>query len=174
MNYIFIMKGDMMEQKRKVYDLLDSYGIIYQVIEHPAVYTIEEIGSLVNFQESRWVAKNLFLRDEKGRRHFLVVLDQGKKADLKYIRSQLGTSNLSFASEERLMKYLNLTKGSVTPLGIINDEVNAVEVVIDSDLVGREKIGVHPNDNTATVLLSYADLYNVIQIHGNIIHVIKL
>ena len=72
------------------------------------------------------------------------------------------------------MKYLKLTKGSVTPLGIINDEEQAVEIVMDHSLVGREQIGVHPNDNTATVMLSYTDLCNVIVSHGNKIHVIDL
>jgi Ala-tRNA(Pro) deacylase len=72
------------------------------------------------------------------------------------------------------MKYLKLTKGSVTPMGIINDENHGVELVFDRDLVGREKIGVHPNDNTATVILSYADLYNIIRTHGNTIHIIDL
>lgn len=163
-----------MEQKRIVYELLDSLQIAYKVVEHPAVYTIGEMNAIENFPDVRYVAKNLFLRDEKGRRHFLVVLDQEKKADLKGIRHQLGTSNLSFASEERLMKYLKLTKGAVTPFGVINDEDICVEVVFDRDLTGRDIIGVHPNDNTATVLLSYAELSKVIRTHGNTIHIIDI
>jgi Ala-tRNA(Pro) deacylase len=162
------------EQKRKVYEVLDHYEIAYHVIEHPAVYTIEEMDSLKIFQDYPWVVKNLFLRDANGKRHFLVVLDKEKKADLKYIRKQLGSSTLSFASEERLMKYLKLTKGSVTPFGILNDEAKAVEVVFDSSLVGRDQIGVHPNDNTATVMLSYLDLYKIIKAHSNQIHIIDL
>ena len=163
-----------MEQKQKVYELLNNNNIPYEVIEHPAAYTIEDMEALEVFRDNPWVVKNLFLRDEKGRRHFLVVLDKEKKADLKYIREQLGTSNLSFASEERLMKQLKLTKGSVTPLGIMNDETHAVEIVLDSDIIGRNLIGVHPNDNTATLMLSYADLYKVLRMHGNTIHVIDL
>lgn len=163
-----------MEQKNKVYELLNSYKIKYRIVEHPAVFTIDDMGALENFPDICYVAKNLFLRDEKGRRHFLVVMDQEKKADLKDIRRQLGTSNLSFASEDRLMEHLRLTKGSVTPLGVINDDGNTVEVVFDSDLTGKDIIGVHPNDNTATVLLSYHDLFKVIQTHGNKIHVITL
>ena len=163
-----------MEQKKRVYELLDSLGIYYEVIEHPAAFTIEDMETLKIFRDKPWVVKNLFLRDANGLRHFLVVLDKDKKADLKYIRGQLGSSALSFASEERLMKYLKLTKGSVTPLGIINDEELAVEVVLDSSLVGREQIGVHPNDNTATVMLSYHDLINILDAHGNKIHMIDL
>ncbi len=163
-----------MEQKQKVIEALEQMQIPYEVYEHPAAHTIEEIDSLEIFRDKPWVAKNLFLRDEKGRRHFLIVMDKDKQADLKEIRDQLGTSRLSFASEERLMKHLQLTKGSVTPLGILHDEALAVEVVFDKELVGREIIGVHPNDNTATVFLSYADLSEFIKAHGNQIHIIHL
>lgn len=163
-----------MERKLKVYEALEHMQIPYEVYEHPAAHTIEEIDALEIFQDKPWVAKNLFLRDEKGKRHFLVVMDKDKQADLKDIREQLGTSRLSFASEERLMKHLKLTKGSVTPLGIMNDEALAVELAFDKDLVGRESIGVHPNDNTATVFLSYSDLSQFIKSHGNSIHIIDL
>ncbi len=163
-----------MEQKEKVYETLDRLGIDYQVIEHPAVYTINEMEALEIFLDNPWIVKNLFLRDGGGKRHFLVTLDMKKRVDLKELRKKLGTSGLSFASEERLMRYLELTKGSVTPLGILNDTNCMVEVVIDSSLVGRDKIGVHPNDNTATVMLSYEDLEKVIQEHGNQIHIIDI
>jgi Ala-tRNA(Pro) deacylase len=163
-----------MEHKRKVYEELNRLGIQYVVIEHPAVYTIDEMDALEVFQGNPWVVKNLFLRDASGKRHFLVVMDKDKKADLKYIRKQLDTSILSFASEERLLKCLKLTKGSVTPLGIMNDEEQAVEIVFDNSLIGREQIGVHPNDNTATVMLSYVDLYHIIWTHGNRIHFVEL
>lgn len=163
-----------MEPKTKVYELLNSLGIRYEVIDHPAAFTIEDLDALEEFRNNSWVAKNLFLRDEKGRRHFLVMLDKHKMADIRSIRAQLGSSHLSFASEERLMRYLKLTKGSVTPMGIMNDEDHSVEVVFDRDLVGRDIIGVHPNDNTATVLLSYSDLYHIIRTYGNPIHIIDL
>lgn len=162
------------EQKKRVYEKMKELGIPFEIIEHPAVYTIEEMEGLEVFREKPWVVKNLFLRDAKGKRHFLVVLDKDRMADLKQIRAQLGTSGLSFASEERLMKYMKLTKGSVTPLGILNDEACDVEVVFDSCLVGREWIGVHPNDNTATVMLSYEHLYQLIHNHGNKIHLVDL
>lgn len=163
-----------MEPKKKVYDYLDNMGIRYEVIEHPPVYTIEDMYALELFRDNPWVVKNLFLRDANGKRHFLLVIDHEKQADLKLIRARLGTSGLSFASEERLMRYLKLTKGSVTPFGILNDEDREVELVLDSSLVGREQIGVHPNDNTETVMLSYEDLCKVIRTHGNKLHIIDL
>lgn len=156
-----------MEQKNKVYKTLEECGIQYHVVEHPAVYTIEEMDALETMIHKEAIVKNLFLRDAKGKKHFLVVLGKHKKADLKRLREQLESSPLSFASEDRLMKYLNLTKGAVTPFGIINDSQREVEVVIDRSLVGKDILGVHPNDNTATVFLSYEDLINVIETHGN-------
>ncbi|MGB4658457.1 MAG: prolyl-tRNA synthetase associated domain-containing protein [Mobilitalea sp.] len=163
-----------MDQKQKVYQELDRLDIKYEIIEHPAVYTIEELDSLEEFHDNPCVAKNLFLRDASGKHHFLVVLDKDKKADLKLIRKQLGASTLSFSSEERLMEHLKLTKGSVTPLGIVNDLKHSVEVVMDSTLVDREFIGVHPNDNTATVILSYHDLCVYLQMNGATLHIIDL
>lgn len=120
------------------------------------------------------ICKNLFLSDAKGRRHFLVVLDKDKKADLKNIQKQLGCTRLSFASEESLFKYLHLYKGEVTPLGIINDLNAFVEVVLDMDLPGRNKLGFHPNDNTATVWISFDALQKVIEQNGNTIHFVSI
>jgi Ala-tRNA(Pro) deacylase len=81
---------------------------------------------------------------------------------------------LTFASEERLFKYLQLRKGEVTPLGIINDLDALVEVVLDKDLIGKNKLGVHPNDNTATVWISFDDLKKIIEQNGNMIHYVTI
>ncbi len=162
-----------MRAQEKVFERLDSLGIQYQVMNHPAVYTIEEMDNL-GISEHGDVCKNLFLRDAKGTRHFLVVLLKDKKADIKNIQKQLGCTNLSFASEERLSKHLQLQKGEVTPLGIINDASGTVELVLDKDLKGREKLGVHPNDNTATVWISFDDLKKVIDHNGNKIHYVTI
>lgn len=155
-----------MSAQEKVFEKLKELNVKYEVMNHPAVFTIEEMDAL-NITEQGDVCKNLFLRDEKGKRHFLVVLDKDKKADLKDIQKQLGSTRLSFASAERLDKYLKLQKGEVTPLGVINDEEGSVEVVFDNDLIGKTKLGVHPNDNTATVWISFEDLKKVIDHNGN-------
>jgi Ala-tRNA(Pro) deacylase len=155
-----------MSAQEKVFEKLNELNVKYEVMNHPAVFTIEEMDAL-NITEQGDVCKNLFLRDEKGKRHFLVVLDKDKKADLKDIQKQLGSTRLSFASAERLDKYLKLQKGEVTPLGVINDEEGSVEVVFDNDLIGKTKLGVHPNDNTATVWISFEDLKKVIDHNGN-------
>lgn len=157
-----------MEDKeiRNVLDVLDHAGIGYRMVSHAPVYTVEEMERLHLDADAR-IAKNLFLRDARGRRHFLVVLAKHKAADLKALRGQIGTGALSFASEDRLRRFLGLEKGAVTPLGILNDEARAVEVLFDRDLAGLPSLGVHPNRNTATVFLSFADLESLIRSHGN-------
>lgn len=154
-----------MSQKQHVLRVLDDMGISYELIDHPAVFTIDELDQL-RLPHSEAVVKNLFLRDAKGKRHFLVVMDKDKSADLKRLRQEIGCTALSFASEERLSRYLGLTKGEVTPFGALNDTERLVEVFFDRDLAQRPFLGVHPNDNTATVFLSFDDLCSVLAEHG--------
>lgn len=162
-----------MNRREKVFELLNSLGIEYQVMNHRAVFTVDDMDDLKITQYGD-VCKNLFLRDAKGERHFLVVLNKDKKADLKSIQKQLDCTRLSFASEDRLYKYLHIEKGEVSPLAIINDSVRNVEVVIDNDLAEKNKLGFHPNDNTATVWISFEDLIKVIEGNGNAIHFITI
>lgn len=152
--------------KDAVCRLLDARGIAYERVDHPPMATVGDMMEH-RLQERGAVAKNLFLRDAKGRRHFLLVLRWDKKADLQAVREQLGSSRLSFASDERLMRYLSVRPGSVSPLCMINDESRAVAVAIDADLMKAEKMGIHPNDNTATVYLSPSDLVKLLRDHGN-------
>jgi len=160
-----------MTERDKTLQKLNDMNVAYDFMEHPAVYTIDEMDSL---GISKDVVKNLFLRDSKGKRHFLVVLQKEKQADMRSIGEQLGSSRLSFASEDRLERYLKLTKGSVSPLGILNDATHDVEVVFDKDLAGEQHLGVHPNDNTATVWMSFDALHNIVKRNGNVIHFIEL
>ena len=159
--------------KEEVRAKLDAMGISYGAIEHGPVYTIDEM-KLIEGMKIEDVCKNLFLRDEKGKRHFLVVLDEAKSADLKAIRAQIGSTRLSFASEERLMDHMGLIRGAVTPLGVLNDCAADVEVLIDEDLRGRPHLGVHPCDNTETLWLSCADLEKIIKSRGNSLKFIKI
>ena len=160
-----------MTEREKTLQKLNDMNVAYECTEHPAVYTIEEMDKL---GISGDVVKNLFLRDAKGKRHFLVVLMKEKQADMRSIGEKLGSSRLSFASEDRLERYLKLTKGSVTPLGILNDADKCVEVVFDKDLTGKQRVGVHPNDNTATVWMSFDALRDIVKRNGNTIHFIEL
>lgn len=155
-----------MGQKQTVLDKLNAMGISFELIEHPAVYTIEEMERL-NLSRYGHVCKNLFLRDAKGKRHILVTMAGDKRADLNRLSQQLETTKLGFASAERLEKYLGLHKGEVTPLGVLNDADAVVEVVFDSSLKNYDLLGVHPNDNTATVWLHLEDLERIVKENGN-------
>lgn len=159
--------------RKKVYDILDSMNIPYEVFEHPAVHTIEEMDAL-SLDGGDFVAKNLFVRDDKKKRFFIIVLKKDKTADLKALRDRLGSRPLSFASEESLMSVLGLEKGSVTPFGVLNDDALKAEVVIDSDIMEMARVGVHPNDNTATVFLMPRDLMSAISRHGNFVSCVKI
>lgn len=161
------------EQQAMVCNRLNEMGISYEIYHHEPVYTIEEMEQL-SMPHLDCIVKNLFLRNANGKQHYLVVLAHDKTADLKAIRAQLGTSGLSFASEERLEKYLGLKKGAVTPFGVLNDPDGLVSVVFDADLKEYPLLGVHPNDNTATVFLSFADLLSVVEQNGNPIFYVTL
>src|SRR6478609_7301336 len=135
---------------------LHELGIDYTRHEHPPVATVEEA-------EAHWAGidathcKNLFLRNQKGSRHYLVVLTASKRADLKAVADQIGDGKLSFASPERLMTHLGLTPGSVSPFGLIHDHAHAVRVVLDRDLGSSGRLAFHPNINTRTFTIAAAD-----------------
>lgn len=158
--------------KRRSKGISEGKRIPFALVEHKAVYTIEEMEEL-GLEKMEETAKNLFLRDQKGKNHFLVVIRADKQANLKELGEKLGGVRLSFASEERLEKYLGLKKGAVTPLGILNDTACAVKVFLDRDFLEKEEIGVHPNDNTASVYLKTADLMQIIKEHGNSLEVLS-
>ena len=155
----------------ELYAYLDGMGISYEVEEHAPVFTIDEMRELV-IKGS--VCKNLFLRDAKGRQHFLVVLPGDRQADLGALAAALGSSKLSFASEERLMKHLGLTKGSVTPLAVIQDPDHTVQVLLDESLTGMDRLGVHPLVNTATLWISGADLLRFVRSCGNPVKIVSI
>ena len=147
----------MENQKQRVYDALEQLKIKYEVVEHEPVHTMEDMDRL-GLPQKGTLCKNLFLRDAKGKRHSLVTCDEKKTVDLKTLGRQLGAGNLSFASEDRLEKYLGLKQGSVSPFGLMNDTEHAVEFFIDKDLSRCKSLGIHPLENTATVFLSFKDL----------------
>lgn len=156
----------MNEIQKKVFDKLDEMKIEYTVSQHQAMYTIEQMENehVENMDE---VVKNLFIRDDKKERYFLVVVDKDKKVDMKQLRFVLNSRHLSFASEEDLNSFMALSRGSVSPFGVLNDTACRVEVAFDKDLLNNEHVGVHPNQNTATVMLKIKDLEKVVKEHGN-------
>lgn len=153
-------------QEQKVYDVLNLLNIKFMRYEHKAVYTVEEANEL-DICIIGQHCKNLFLMNRKGDVYYLVILDDTKKVDLKSLSKQIGSSNLSFASEERLNKCLGLKPGSVTPFGIINDVNREVTVLVDKDLIKADIVNFHPNVNTITIGVLYQDLEKFIRWHDN-------
>lgn len=153
-------------QEADVYQVLKKLDISFTRHEHPPVHTVEEA-------EKHWTSitgahcKNLFLRNKKGNRHYLVILEASKIADLKSLTKRLGEDRLSFASEERLMIHLGLETGAVSAFGLINDKESHVQVIIDEDLKKAEAVNFHPNVNTATVGISFSDFEKYLAWVGN-------
>lgn len=159
--------------KQVVYDKLNALEISYEIVDHDAVHTMEDMFA-IGLDKKGTLCKNLFVRDVKGNNHFLIVLSGEKQADLKKIADQIGSTKLSFASADRLQKHLQLTQGSVSPFGIINDTQQAVTVVFDKDLQTQPSLAFHPNDNTSTVFLSFDAIKTVVQKNENTILTIKI
>ena len=145
--------------------VLNDENIDYRIIKHKRVYTIEEIKD-INLDKEGLIPKNIFLRNANGKVHYLVTCHPDKKVDIKSLASNLNSTRLSFASPERLKKYLNVEKGSVSPLGFIYDENIAVIFVFDNELINKT-IGVHPNRNDYTIFIRFNVLVKLIEEHGN-------
>lgn len=136
--------------KEGIAALLDERGVAYERVDHEAVFTMEGMDALgLPFADE--VVKNLFLRDDKKRNYYLVVMVENKPANIKGLRAALEARPLRFASEDDLAKYLGLRAGAVSPFGALNDPEGIVQVVFDEDLRSYAGLGVHPNDNTATL-----------------------
>ena len=152
--------------KQETLAWLDTQGVEYKLTEHQAVYNMEECAELaLPYPEAD--AKNLFVRDDKQRGYYLITVQGDKRVDLKAFRRAHGTRPLRFASAEELLQYLQLTPGSVTPLGLLNDRTHRVQLFLDKAfLLPPGRIGVHPNDNTATVWLRTEDLLRLLREQG--------
>lgn len=143
-----------------LYQVLDDLKIEYKQVEHPPVFSAEE-SQKIKMKIQGVGGKNLFLTDKKGG-YYLVILPDEKKANLKEIAKSIGTSHLTFADEKELKEILGVTRGSVTPLGIINDIENKVLVLLDKDLQ-HQTLLAHPNRNTATISIKFEDLIRFIE-----------
>ena len=153
--------------KQQIYDYLQENSIWHEITEHKAVYNMAELAEVpCPYPEAD--AKNLFVRDDKKQNYYLITVKGEKRVNLKAFRKAQGTRNLSFASAEDLLERLALIPGAATPLGVLNDETRSVQVFLDQDFLQEPGlVGVHPNENTATVWLKTEDLIRIIREHGN-------
>jgi Ala-tRNA(Pro) deacylase len=157
----------------RLYRILDDLGIRYDYHEHPAVPTIEEAMK-------HWAGinathcKNIFLRNHKGNRHYLVILEHTRALKIRDLENRLKQGKLTFASDDRLMKYLGLTPGSVSPFGLINDTARHVHLFLDRNLRRSVAISFHPCINTASLVISFADFEKFLYDTGNSFEYIDL
>ena len=160
--------------KQEVYDFIKSKNIWHEITEHKAVFNMDELSE-IEIPYPEYNAKNLFVRNDKKRNYYLITVKGNKRVDLKEFRNNNGTRPLSFASEQDLMSIMNLIAGSVTPLGLLNDKDLKVTFYLDKDfLKDKQIIGVHPNENTATLWLKVTDLIDIIKEHGNQVNIVEL
>jgi len=148
---------------------LEDLGIACERHDHPPVATVAEAEHYWGGIDALH-AKNLFLRNQTGSRHFLVALAFTRRGDLAAIGGHFGEKKLGFASPERLLAHLGLTPGSVSPFGLINDPAHKVELAIDVAIRDAARVAFHPNVNTATLVLSGADFQRYLAAVGHEVH----
>lgn len=154
------------ERIEKAIRFLEDHDIAYERYDHPAVYTVEQVTELVRIDRGQRT-KNLFVRDKKARNHVLIVVPHDIEVDLMELGRQTQLGRLSFASERRLMTYLGVEPGSVTLMGIINDEELVVDVILDRRIWEADSVRCHPLENTSTVILEADGLRRLFEATGH-------
>ena len=162
------MRGD-----EKLYKVLDELGIEFDYYEHPPVPTVEEAAKYWKNVKATH-CKNIFFRNHKGNKHFLVILEYTQTLNVRDLEQRLKQGKISFASEKRLMKYIGLTPGSVSPYGLINDTENHAHVFLDQNLKNSSKISFHPNVNTASIVVKFEDFIKFLNFTNNAYEYVKL
>ena len=162
-----------MRGQEELYQLLDKLEIQYEYHEHPPLATIEDARiHWINYNSGR--CKNIFFRNHKGDKHYLVILEHLQQLNIRDLEKRLKQGKLTFASDERLKKYLGVTPGSVSPFGIINDTEKHVHLFIDEKLRESDRLTFHPNINTASLVISQNDFIKFLKYSGNTFEYIRL
>ena len=162
-----------MKGQTQLYEVLDKLGISFEYHEHPPLNTIED--AIVHWKDyTSGRCKNIFFRNHKGNRHYLVILEHLRQLDIHDLEKRLRQGKLTFASDHRLLKYLGVQPGSVSPFGLINDTENHVHLFIDEQLNDFERLAFHPNVNTASLVISKADFLRFLEFTGNSYEFIRL
>lgn len=162
-----------MNGQPELYKILGELNISFDYYEHPPAPTIEEARKYWKDIPSAH-CKNLFIRNHKGNRHYLVILEHTQQLDIHDLEKRLKQGKLSFASDERMQKYLRLTPGSVSPFGLINDHGHHVHLFIDENLKLATRISFHPNNNTASIIVSFSDFLKFLHWTKNKFEYVKL
>ncbi len=162
-----------MRGQKELYYLLDQLQIKYDYDEHLPVATIED--AIIHWKDyNSGRCKNIFFRNHKGNRHYLVILEHLRQLNIHDLEKRLKQGKLTFASDKRLMKYLGVEPGSVSPFGLINDKTHHVHLFIDEKLKEYERLAFHPNINTATLVISRSDFLRFLEYVSNSYEFIRL
>lgn len=148
-----------LEKEIRCYDLLDSLGVPFQRVDHEALNTMEacaEVDKILG--DDSTICKNLFLCNRQETQFYLLMMPGDKKFLTKELSTQIGSARLSFAKAEAMEKYLDITPGSVSVLGLMNDKEHHVQLLIDEDVMHGEYFGCHPCINTSSLKLKTSDL----------------
>ncbi|MCL5286067.1 MAG: prolyl-tRNA synthetase associated domain-containing protein [Nitrospirae bacterium] len=161
------------QPRQKVYEALKDLDIEFQVYDHPP---ISHRGEAFHFPQAieGGRCRNLFLRNSGGKNHYLVILELDVPLDLGILSQRLSEKRLGFASEERLMRVLGVLPGSVSPFNFLNGKGKDVFIIVDQALLRHEKLVFHPNENTASLVLSVKDFKKYLQTLGNRIEFLDL
>lgn len=154
------------ERRRAVFDFLDRHGIPYTWYEHPEARTCEEARRWWR-DDGSTPCKNLFLRNHKGDRHYLVCFDAAQRLGIRELEQRLGEGKLTFASAQRMERWLGVEPGSVSPFGLINDPGHHVRLFLDRGLSEASAYAFHPNDNRATVVIAREAFLAFLEAAGN-------
>lgn len=153
---------------QEILQLLDDHDINYQVFSHPAVYTSEEADKYLKDKDFA-KCKNLFIKSRNGKNYYLLMLPENKKVDWKKAKAELLSSSLTFATEAELEKRLQVKTGSVSPFSLLNDQSNKIPLIVDQAAMEENNlVGVHSNDNTKTISLTWTDLARVLSSYGHL------
>jgi Ala-tRNA(Pro) deacylase len=162
-----------MRGQKELYELFERLAIQFEYHEHPPLATIED--AKIHWKEyNSGRCKNIFFRNHKGDRHYLVILEHLRQLNIRDLEQRLRQGKLTFASDGRLKKFLGIEPGSVSPFGLINDSENHVHLFIDEKLNEYNRLAFHPNVNTATLVISKSDFLKFLEYTGNTYEFIRL
>lgn len=151
--------GERLEKEVRVYDLLDELRITYERVDHEPANTMEACKEIDKILAPAVICKNLFLCNSQKTKFYLLMIREDKKFKTKDISKQINSSRLSFAPEEKMLEYLDITPGSVSVLGLMNDKENRVQLLVDEDVLQSEYFGCHPCVNTSSLRVKTEDIF---------------
>jgi Ala-tRNA(Pro) deacylase len=167
------MEQNHLQGSQKIYETLEELHISFEYHEHPPAPTIEIAKEYWKDLDSAH-CKNLFFRNHKGNKHYLVVFEHTKNLEVRSLELLLKQGKISFASDWRLEKYLGVQAGSISPLSLVNDSENHVYVFFDKKLLDAQRISFHPGVNTASIVIRFNDFIRYMDRIGNLYEFIEL